>query len=121
MTTYQHLTRLKLWRKDDHGHLVRKFVAKNFAAAMEFMQLVGNVAEELGHHPDMHLTSYRNVEVGKSNLSPHGYKYDVVQQIVLYTHKVNGVTAMDIMGAEKIDAIPVEYSPKWARENIQNL
>ena len=39
-------------------------------------------------------------------------------QIVLYTHKVNGITAMDIEEAKRLDALPVEYSPKWARENI---
>jgi 4a-hydroxytetrahydrobiopterin dehydratase len=58
---------MRLWQKNENGHLVRRFVAKSFAAAMEFMQLVGNVAEELGHHPDMHLTSYRNVEVVQTN------------------------------------------------------
>ena len=42
---------------------MRSFVSKSFATAMAFIQLVANVAEELGHHPDIHLTSYRNVEV----------------------------------------------------------
>ena len=54
--------------------LIRRFVAKNFQCALDFVNTVGAVAEEEGHHPDIGLTGYRNV------------------QLVLYTHKVGGVT-----------------------------
>jgi pterin-4a-carbinolamine dehydratase len=54
------------WTLNEEGHLVRRFVAKSFKAAMDFLNLAGEVAESVGHHPDFHLTSYRNVEVNLS-------------------------------------------------------
>lgn len=60
----------------DGGRICRSFVAKNFLAAMEFLNRVATVAEEQGHHPDIHLTKYRNVE------------------IQLYTHSMGG---MDVL------------------------
>lgn len=80
---------------------MRSFTAKNFQCAMNFLNLVGQVAETAGHHPDLHLTAYRNVE------------------IVLYTHSVKGITDMDFTVLEQIDTLQVVYSPKWERENIQ--
>ena len=47
---------------------MRQFIAKNFQCAMDFLNLAGQVAESVGHHPDMHLTSYRHVEVRKLSL-----------------------------------------------------
>ncbi len=71
------LPTLPLWtlqeQADKSSRLSRSFVAKNFAAAMAFLNEVGAVAEAEGHHPDLHLTGYRNVE------------------IVLYTHAVGYV------------------------------
>ena len=52
-----------LWTLNSEGQLVRRFVAKNFKVAMEFLNKAAEVAESMGHHPDFHLTSYRNVEV----------------------------------------------------------
>ena len=69
------------------------------AAAIEFFDRVAEVAEKEGHHPDLHLTSFRNVRVTVS------------------THAVGEVTRPDIILAAKIDAVPVEYSPKWLREH----
>lgn len=55
---------MPLWKPSAEGDfIVRSFVAKNFLAAMAFLNGVGEVAEEQGHHPDMHLTQYRNVEI----------------------------------------------------------
>lgn len=61
---------------------------------------MGAIAEREGHHPDFHLTSYRDVE------------------IVLFTHKVQGITANDLQLARMLDEeVNVVYSPKWLREN----
>ena len=79
--------------------MVRQFVAKNFQSAMDFMVRAGELAEASKHHPDFHLTSYRNVEIR------------------LYTHKVNGLTPIDFDLAEKLDQIQVTYSPKWLKEH----
>jgi len=66
------------------------FRAKDFASAMIFLNKVAEIAETEGHHPDLHLTNYR--EVG----------------IILYTHKVKGVTPLDVALAKLIDKINVE-------------
>ncbi len=64
---------------------------------------VYQVAESLGHHPDLSLTSFRNVAVE------------------LYTHSVGGLTEFDIRLAEALDALPVAYSPKFLREQNARL
>jgi hypothetical protein len=38
---------------------------------------------------------------------------------VLYTHSVKGITEQDFAVVEQLDTLPVVYSPKWERENIQ--
>jgi len=94
------LPSLPLWRlSKDHKRLSRSFTAKNFAAALAFIDAVGAVAECEGHHPDLHLTSYREVEV------------------VLYTHAVGGLTENDLIMAALIDKVPASYSPKWLKEH----
>ena len=78
----------------------RKFTARNFQSALDCINAMGNVAEREGHHPDFHLTSYRNVEV------------------VLYTHSLGGVSANDVALAKMLDEeVDVDYSPKWLEGN----
>ena len=38
------------------GTAGREWVTKNWAAAMGFFNAVGEISEEEGHHPDLHLT-----------------------------------------------------------------
>jgi pterin-4a-carbinolamine dehydratase len=97
---------LPLWTaettKSDQGvqcHLSRKFTSKNFQAALDAINAIGAIAEAESHHPDLHLTNYREVEVE------------------LWTHKLNGVTENDILLAQKLDTVPVDYSPKWLNEH----
>ena len=55
---------LPAWALNSEGTMIsRKFVAKNFVAAIKFFEDVSKLAEEANHHPDLHLTGYRNVEV----------------------------------------------------------
>jgi 4a-hydroxytetrahydrobiopterin dehydratase len=78
----------------------RKFCAKNFQSCLEFIAAAGSIAEEQGHHPDFHLTSYRYVEV------------------VIYSHTQGGLTENDFVLANAIDSKAlVVYSPKWLKEN----
>jgi len=80
--------------------LSKKFTCRNFQSALDAINDVGAIAEREGHHPDLHLTSYRDVE------------------IELYTHSVGGVTMNDIALAKMIDnEVKVKYSPKYLREN----
>jgi pterin-4a-carbinolamine dehydratase len=82
------------------SYLSRTFVARNFKQAIASIQSMGDIAEELGHHPDFHLTQYRTV------------------QVVIYTHKLRGVTDLDIELARLFNAsATIDYSPKWLREN----
>lgn len=71
--------------------------------AMDFINGVSAVAEEEGHHPDFHLTNYRDVRV------------DVT------THAIGGLSLHDFVLAAKLDQIEVTYSPKWLRENGSNI
>mmetsp|Transcript_31197 Transcript_31197/g.58567 ORF Transcript_31197/g.58567 Transcript_31197/m.58567 type:complete len:154 (+) Transcript_31197:52-513(+) len=83
----------------DGASISRSFVAKNWAAAMRFLNEVGELAEAEGHHPDLHLTGYRNVRLDLS------------------THAIGGLALPDFVLAAKIDQIKVDYSPKWLKEH----
>mmetsp|Transcript_19878 Transcript_19878/g.29020 ORF Transcript_19878/g.29020 Transcript_19878/m.29020 type:complete len:147 (+) Transcript_19878:59-499(+) len=97
---------LKLWtvcttpHTDHMDKISKSFTAKNFQCALDAINGIGRIAEREGHHPDLHLTSWREVE------------------IVIYTHSVRGVTMNDLALARMIDGeVKVTYSPKWLREN----
>lgn len=98
---------MKLWMikfsGDGEGRvekISRKFTCKNFQSALDAINDIGAIAEREGHHPDLHITSYRNVE------------------IELYTHSVGGLTINDIALAKMIDReVKINYSPKYLREN----
>jgi 4a-hydroxytetrahydrobiopterin dehydratase len=74
----------------DDQHIRREWRVKDFAVALNFFQRVGQIAEAEDHHPDLHLTGYRNVA------------------IELSTHAVGGLTENDFIVAAKIDQLPVE-------------
>jgi 4a-hydroxytetrahydrobiopterin dehydratase len=69
---------------DHHLHRIFKFL--DFKQALDFVNRVGAIAEEEGHHPDMLLT-WGQVEV------------------TIWTHKVNGLTESDFILAAKIDRV----------------
>jgi 4a-hydroxytetrahydrobiopterin dehydratase len=77
----------------DRRRIRREWRAKDFAAALEFLNRVGRIAEEENHHPDVHLTGYRHIA------------------IEIWTHAVGGLTENDFILAAKIDALPVELKP----------
>ena len=64
----------------------RKFKFKNFVKAMDFLNKVAEIAEEEGHHPDIHL--YYN----KLTLE-------------LTTHAIGGLSSSDFIMAAKIDRL----------------
>ena len=43
------------WAFNTQGHLEREYSFKNFAEALEFVNKVGAIAEDQGHHPDLFL------------------------------------------------------------------
>ena len=82
----------------DRKSVSKRIVAKNWAAALAFINKVSEAAEEASHHPDVHLTNWRHVDV------------------VLTTHATGGLSRLDASLAAEIDAIDVEASPKWLRD-----
>jgi 4a-hydroxytetrahydrobiopterin dehydratase len=87
----ENLRAVPQWRLTDDGKRIRReWRVKDFATALDFFARVGQVAEAEDHHPDLHLTGYRNVA------------------IELSTHAVGGLTENDFILAAKIDQLPVE-------------
>jgi 4a-hydroxytetrahydrobiopterin dehydratase len=74
----------------DGGRIRREWRVRNFLAGMAFLEKVAELAEAEGHHPDVHLTGYRNVA------------------IEIWTHAIGGLSENDFILAAKIDQIPVE-------------
>jgi 4a-hydroxytetrahydrobiopterin dehydratase len=99
----QKMINLPAWtllNDDNVPKLERKFVTKDFQAGLEFIAGAGSIAERLNHHPDLHLTGYRNI------------------QITIYTHSLGGLTDLDIMLATTIDnEVKIRYSPKFLKDN----
>ena len=79
------------WELTHDGQRIRKdWKVKNFMAGIKFFNACAEVAEEDGHHPDLHIVGYRNVSVE------------------LWTHAIGGLSENDFILAAKIDQLPVE-------------
>ncbi len=74
------------WEIINEHHLEREFKFHNFRAALAFTNRVGELAEQQGHHPDIHLAWGR-------------------VKIILWTHKIDGLTESDFILAAKIEAL----------------
>jgi 4a-hydroxytetrahydrobiopterin dehydratase len=72
------------WKAIDEHHLTRTFSFPDFKQALDFVNCVGEIAEQQGHHPDILLAW------GKAG-------------ITLWTHKIDGLTQSDFIMAAKID------------------
>ena len=66
--------------------LARTYQFKNFRDALDFVDRVGATAEEQGHHPDVYLSWGR-------------------VRLMIWTHKINGLTESDFILAAKCDAL----------------
>jgi 4a-hydroxytetrahydrobiopterin dehydratase len=79
------------WRISQDGlRLEKEWLVKSFKAGIDFINRVAEIAEEEGHHPEIHLTGFRHV------------------WIEIWTHAVGGLTENDFILAAKIDLLPVE-------------
>ena len=74
----------------DGKKISRSWTVKNFMAGIDFFNKVAALAEDEGHHPDLHLEGYRNLS------------------IAIWTHAAGGLTENDFILAAKIDQIPVK-------------
>ncbi len=78
------------WQIVEGGERIRReWTAKHFRAVMEFVNEVARVAEEEQHHPDIHVTGYRQVA------------------IEIFTHAIGGLSENDFILAAKIDRLPI--------------
>lgn len=85
------LAALPQWKlSSDSKGIRRDWRVKDFATALDFFQRIGCLAEENDHHPDLHLTGYRQAAVELS------------------THAIGGLSENDFILAAKIDLLPVE-------------
>jgi len=74
------------WRVVDDHHLEKQFEFKDFRQALAYTNRVGELAEKVGHHPDIYLAW------GKVG-------------ITLWTHKIDGLTESDFVFAAKADGV----------------
>ena len=74
------------WRVVDGHQLERAFSFPDFKSALAFANKVGDVAEELDHHPDI-LVSWGRTAV------------------TIWTHKIDGLSEADFVLAAKISKI----------------
>ena len=72
------------WKVVENHHLEKLFTFKDFREALGFTNRIGEIAEQVGHHPDIYLTW------GKV-------------RIEIFTHKVNGLTRNDFVLAAKFE------------------
>jgi 4a-hydroxytetrahydrobiopterin dehydratase len=74
------------WEVVNEHHITREFKFPDFKQALDFVNRVGTIAEEQGHHPDIFLAWGKAV-------------------ITIWTHKVDGLTESDFILAAKIDTL----------------
>ena len=72
------------WEVIDGHHLAKTYTFPDFASALAFVNRIGAIADEQGHHPDIRL----------------GWGQVGVE---IWTHKIDGLTESDFILAAKID------------------
>ena len=80
------LQQLEGWQVIDEHHLQRVYRFKDFRESLEFVNRVGNLAEQQGHHPDI-CFGWGKVDV------------------TIWTHKIDGLSESDFVLAAKIDKL----------------
>jgi len=78
---------LKEWSVKEEKVLEKEFKFKNFKQALAFVNKVGVLAQEEGHHPDIYLHDWNKVKLSLS------------------THAIGGLSENDFILAAKIDLI----------------
>ena len=75
------------WEREENDFIQRKFEFEDFQEALNFVNEVGEIAEEQGHHPVINGFTW-----GKATVK-------------LYTHKIDGLHENDFIMAAKIDEV----------------
>jgi 4a-hydroxytetrahydrobiopterin dehydratase len=71
----------------ENNLLAKEFEFNNFLEAIDFVNKISKIAEELNHHPDILIHSYKKVKV------------------MLFTHSENSITEKDYSFARIIDGL----------------
>jgi 4a-hydroxytetrahydrobiopterin dehydratase len=79
------LAELDGWEVVREHHLLKSYTFKDFREALAFVNRLGQLAEEQGHHPDI-CFGWGRVE------------------LTIFTHKIDGLSESDFILAAKIDA-----------------
>ncbi len=77
------------WVLEDDQKITRTWMFSDFVHAMKFINMVADIAEKDGHHPDI-FVSYNRVVID------------------LWTHSIRGLSENDFIVAAKINAIEKE-------------
>lgn len=72
------------WQVVDEHHLEKSYRFDNFVDALAFTNVVGAIAEDQNHHPDI-LTAWGRCKV------------------TIWTHKIDGLTESDFIFAAKVE------------------
>ena len=89
------------WNIIEEHHIMKTFKFANFREALKFVNRVGELAEEQGHHPDIFL-AWGRVE------------------ITTWTRKINGLTESDFILGAKIDQLyNSQLSPPTTKPHSQ--
>ncbi len=79
-------SQLPEWQVVNEHHLERNYRFQDFRETLDFVNRIGELAEEQGHHPDICFGW------GKAN-------------VTIWTHKIDGLTESDFVLAAKIDKL----------------
>jgi 4a-hydroxytetrahydrobiopterin dehydratase len=79
-------TQLEEWGVVNEHHLQKSYKFKDFGETLAFVNRVGELAEQQGHHPDICFGW------GKAD-------------VTIWTHKIDGLTESDFVLAAKIDKL----------------
>lgn len=90
------LNSLPGWRLDNN-EIVREFKLSDFRAALAFVNQVGDLAEQAGHHPDIDI------------------RYNRVR-LALVTHDAGGLTENDFNLAAKVNHLESTFLPPFPQE-----
>ncbi len=82
-------TQVPGWEVVEGHHLRRRYSFRNFSEALRFVNRIGELAEEQGHHPDIGV----------------GWGYVEVR---VWTHAIDGLSENDFVLAAKVDALGEE-------------
>lgn len=80
------LSQLDGWKVIDEHHLQKTYRFPDFRASLQFVNLIGELAESQGHHPDICFGWGR-------------------AKVTVWTHKIDGLTESDFVLAAKIDRL----------------